>query len=164
MTACLLCPAVLHREADTTLDEWMWADETGHRFGTDADLAHVRPSPAGLAAGYQDCPDGRWAELRDQLAAAQRHTRRKGVEPTWLYWASAREYSALKVRLEIGGTFHEHHPATASLPPWDGPPPPECCGWPMRLRPSGWHCRQGCGHHMPLAAIAGSTERKVTAE
>ena len=138
-TTCRHCPAGLHRVAIPG-DEWGWADETGARYGTDRDLLHVRPSPAGLTAGFGDSPDGRLAELRAAMGAVKTTKR---ADLTWVYWAYAREYSALKVRLETGGTFHEHYPA--EQPAYDGPPPPVCCGWPMRLAPSGWRCRQDCG-------------------
>lgn len=152
MTAipCWLCGDVLHRVADTAADEWAWEDQDSKRFGTDSDLRHVRPSPPGLAAGFPDCPDGRLAELAALMDSAHKHAKRKGVDLTWVYWACAREYSGLKVRLEAG-TFHQHQVRSSDLPSRDGPPPPECCGWPMRLRPSGWHCRQRCGRHLAEA-------------
>jgi hypothetical protein len=61
------------------------------------------------------------------------------------------ECSALKVRLDFGGTFHQHYPA--SLPsPYEGTVP-HCCGWPGWLRPSGWQCRR-CGAVLAVECAA----------
>jgi hypothetical protein len=138
VVTCWLCGDPLHRIADTAADEYVWVDAAGYQHGTDADLRGlVCP-----ATGEAD-PDGRLAWLAAELTRGSRQRRR--AEHTWLYWARSREYSALKVRLDTKGTFHVHQVATGDLPAWDGGPVPECCGWPMWLRPSGWHCRQGCG-------------------
>ncbi len=126
--ACSLCPALLHREADPVTDTWVWADDAGQRSGADPDVAHLQPDPyAHLKALGARCVTG--------------SGRRRRVDH-----AAAAEYTMLKVRLETRGTFHEHSPA--ELPAWDGPPPPEHCGW-----PSGWRCRQ-CGAALALERAA----------
>lgn len=134
---CWLCGDLLHLAASAPADEYVYVDEAGSQTGTDADL---RQLPGG---GY-----ARLAELDRMMTRAQAGKR---CERTWLYWALAREYSMLKVRLEMGGTFHVHHARQhrhtvdhqePRLRTWTAP---ECCGWPMWLRPSGWHCRQNCG-------------------
>jgi hypothetical protein len=128
--SCRLCAVPLVRVADLTADEYAWANAGGHQTGTDPDVAHLLPDPY-----------GRLAILASELGRAQA-VRTKRASRTWLYWARAREYGALKVRLEMGGTFHVHQP--------DGPGPvhegpvPEHCNWPGWLRPSGWQCRR-CG-------------------
>lgn len=132
---CRFCPAVLHRVAIPELDEWGWADEQGQRFGDDPDLAHCGPDP--------------WAYLNE---LGERCIRGKGKKAV-LDLAAAREYSMLKVRLETGGTFHEHYPKPGAEPAWDGPPVPEHCGWPGWLRPSGWQCRQ-CGAALDVESAA----------
>jgi hypothetical protein len=138
---CWLCGDELHQVADHRLDDFVWVDATGMRYGDDADLRHL---PGG--------PDARLVWLRNQMNRATNAQRGKRAEHTWLYWARAREYTALLVRLN-SGTWHTHQVRASELPPWDGPPVPEHCGWPMWLRPSGWHCRQGCG--TILAEVAG---------
>ncbi len=122
--ACQLCAAPLHRVAVPGLDEWGWADEAGRRLGDDPDVARLKPDPwSYLAALGRRCVTGTGKARRPDLAAAG-------------------EYTMLRVRLETRGTTHEHYPA--ELPAYDGPPGPEHCGRPARLRPSGWQCRQ-CG-------------------
>jgi hypothetical protein len=126
---CRHCLAVLHRVAIPELDEWGWAGEDGQRSGTDPDVAHLQPDPhAYLAALGGRCIAGKGKDRRTDLRAAG-------------------EYSMLKVRLEMGGTFHEHYPREQLA--YDGPPAPEHCGWPGWLRPSGWQCRQ-CGAALAL--------------
>lgn len=129
---CWLCGDPLHKVANTRLDEFVWVDAAGQRFGPDADLRHL---PGG--------PDARLAWLRGELDRGTRQAKRR-AEHTWLYWARAREYSSLKVRLDVAGTFHEHQARATDQPPYVGTVP-EHCGWPMWRRPSGWHCRQ-CPH------------------
>lgn len=121
---CRHCPAVLHRVAVPELGEWGWADAQGSRFGDDPDVAMLKPDPyACLAALGERCITGKGKGRQVDLRAAG-------------------EYSMLKVRLDFGGTFHQHYPR--ELPAYDGPPAPEHCGRPAWLRPSGWQCRQ-CG-------------------
>jgi hypothetical protein len=133
--AGVTCPAVLHRVAIPELDEWGCADDAGSRFGDDPDLAHCGPDP--------------WAYLNELGERCIRGEGKKAV----LDLAAAREYSALKVRLETGGTFHQHYPKPGAEPAWDGPPVPEHCGWPGWLRPSGWQCRQ-CGAALAMESAA----------
>jgi hypothetical protein len=131
---CRHCGDKLHRVADERADTWEWADENGRRFGADADL---RDLPGG--------PGAYLARLGDMLARAQAVSSSRAAR-TWLYWRTAKEYSALKVRL-ASGTFHEHLPDYLDMPPFEGVVP-EHCNWPMRLRPSGWQCRE-CGERLP---------------
>ncbi len=133
---CWLCGDACHMVADTRLDEWAWADDSGSKSGKDLDLRAL------YANGGN--PYARLAALDDVLQAAMKaiggpHGKKGSLTP--LYWARVREYSALKVRLEFGGTFHIHHVRTDSVSPWRGELP-YCCGSPAWLRPSGWHCRE----------------------
>lgn len=136
MPECRHCPAELHLAPDTRLDEWVWVDGSGSMLGDDPDLP---PDPYGYLAWLSDI----------QLAAHKLHKPGKS-EFTWLFWARAREYSGLKVRIEMGGTWHTHYPVEhgpaiqAGELPWH-------CGWPMWLRPSGWQCRQ-CKERQELTA------------
>ena len=151
MTDCRLCGAALHMAPDHRVDEYSWQDERGRTLGDDPDVAHLQPDPYAYLAA-----------LAADLARAQKVTR-KGVGHTWLYWRKAREYSALKVRLETGGTFHVHWAGSSPIDhsaAGHQPQVPEHCGWPMWLRPSGWHCRQGCGH---VQAATGADAEKVLA-
>jgi hypothetical protein len=134
---CWLCGDLLHLIADEGTDEFEYEDEAGHRTGTDSDLRH-------LVAAYGSA-DARLALLRDRMDAAMKACggpRGTRASLTPLYWAAAREYSALKVRLDSGGTFHQHIPEPYSDPRPNPFPLPYHCGWPMRLRPSGWQCRR----------------------
>lgn len=135
MTTCWLCGDALRRVARVDTDEFVWVDPDGKQTGTDSDLRHW------------DNPYAHLAWLGDELERAVRQ-RGKKSEPTWLYWRHATEYGALKVRLEIGGTFHVHQAGESE--PFAGDVP-ECCGWPMWLRPSGWQCRQ-CKAKSPAEA------------
>ena len=127
MPECRHCPAQLHLAADTRLDEWVWHDESGSILGDDPDLP---PDPYGRLAHLGEI----------QMAAHKQHKPGKS-DLTWVFWAAAREYSALKVRLDFGGTWHTHYPREHGPALHDGLVP-EHCGWPMWLRPSGWQCRQ----------------------
>jgi len=139
VVACWLCGDPLHRMADTRVDEYVWVDAAGYQHGTDSDLRGLVCPATGEVSAY-----ARLEWLRDELDRGTRQAKRR-AQHTWLYWARAKEYSALTVRLDTAGTFHVHQARPGDLPAWDGEPVPECCGWPMWLRPSGWHCRQGCG-------------------
>ena len=131
---CWLCGDQLHRIAVPELDEFGWADENGGRMGLDSDL---RPLPDGD-------PYARLQELDQTIMAthALPAVKRGKAELTPLFWARAREYSALKARMDFGGMYHTHQVRDSNRTAWDGPPCPEHCGWPMRLAPSGWRCRQ----------------------
>jgi hypothetical protein len=120
---CRLCGAVLVRAADTRTDEYVWVDLAGRMYGPDTDLAHI-PDPYG--------------HLADLAERAVRGDRR-----------AAGEYSALKVRLETGGTDHVHWTDASDDPPLHSGPVPGCCGWPAWLRPSGWQCRR-CKRRLPV--------------
>jgi hypothetical protein len=134
---CRMCDAHLHMVADHRIDEWVWEDEQGHRTGTDRDLA-----PLGD-------PYARLAWLATEIDRAQRAPKSAGR--TWLYWARAREYSSLSVRVSTG-TWHVHQPAHLP-PPYPGIVPYHC-GWPAQLRPSGWTCRQ-CSEPVELPGTPG---------
>jgi hypothetical protein len=135
---CRHCPAVLHRVVIAELDEWGWADENGHRFGDDPDLAHCLPDPYAYLAALGERSVTTVKAGRKRVPAPGSH-------------AAGLEYSALKVRLDFGGTFHQHCPR--EWPAYGGPPAPVCCGWPGWLRPSGWECRQ-CGAAMAVKSAA----------
>ena len=53
-------------------------------------------------------------------------------------------YTAETMAMSVGQSRYNrpHRPAPVQRDP-TLPPVPECCGWPMRLRPSGWSCRVG---------------------
>jgi hypothetical protein len=115
MTSCRLCDVPLFRTADQVSDEFTWTDLAGHRDGANTWLGAD--------------PHGRLADLKARLLA----------EPGDL--VTAREYSALMTQVDFGGTIHEHRPH--EVPAFSGTVP-DHCGWPARLRPSGWQCR-ACG-------------------
>lgn len=127
MPKCRHCPALLGLIPHKGLDEWVWADGNGSMTGPAADLP---PDPYGYLAALSDM----------QLAMHALHKRTKS-DFTPLFWARATEYSMLKVRLEMGGTWHTHYPVEHG-PAIQAGPLPWHCGWPMWLRPSGWQCRQ----------------------
>ncbi|HUY51697.1 MAG TPA: hypothetical protein VMV92_39350 [Streptosporangiaceae bacterium] len=128
---CRLCGVALHRAADPVTDTYVWADADGHQTGADPDVAHLRPDPSAYLAA-----------LGERIRSAP-----KGSPD----WAAGREYSALKVRLDVGGTCHVHWP-DGNGPPHAGPLP-WCCGWPGWLRPSGWQCRR-CGAALAVEGVA----------
>lgn len=92
-------------------DLWTWHDSAGSPTGRDADLRHL-PDP------YQALND---LAARDDYQAAC-------------------DYALLKVRLDIGLSFHMHDVRSDDLPGFPGVVPYHCDG-PMWLRPSGWQCR-----------------------
>ncbi len=126
---CLLCGSELHLMADQAADEYVWADKDSRMTGTDKDLWNLPGAD----------PYARLQVLDRELTVAQAARR---CAPTWLYWERAREYSALKVRTELAGSVHVHQAPHDREPARAGVPAPQHCGWPMLLRPSGWHCRQ----------------------
>jgi hypothetical protein len=133
---CWLCGDLLHLAISEAADEFVWVGQDGHQMGVDSDMRQLPGAD----------PYARLAFLSRELDRA--HAARR-ASFTWLYHAYVREYSALKVRMDFGGTHHVHQ--SSSHPQvWDGPPP-EHCGWPAWLRPSGWHCRQ-CGELLEEAA------------
>lgn len=116
----------------------------GSATGPAVDLAHLFiPEANWLGASH---PYAYLAKLGELCEAA---TSAKRAETTWLYERTIREYSALKVRLAEGFTFHRH---VLAREPWAYDPSryprgevmPYHCGWPAHLRPSGWYCRE-CG-------------------
>jgi hypothetical protein len=143
---CALCgvPLVTAARPDDTFGP---AGPDGRAHGFDRDVAHLADPAAnwlGASSAYEYL-----ARLDAALAEA---TRVKGTHTTWLYERTIREYSALKVRLDLGMSFHYHRLAAEAdalrLPlPWH-------CGRPAHLRPSGWRCRE-CGEALAgqLAAV-----------
>jgi hypothetical protein len=123
---CSLCGDPVHQVSDLKLDEFAWVDAHGSRSGTDTDLRHLTPDP--------------YAHLK--WLADEFGTSAKG-KTVAMPIGRAREYSMLKVRLEMSGTSHQHQVFKGKdLQPWPYGPPPVHCAWPMRLAPSGWVCRQ----------------------
>jgi len=121
---CWHCPAVLHRVAIPELDEWGWADESGQRFGDDPDVARLKPNPYAYLA-----------DLGDRALAMMKATPRSKPHPPECARLMA-AYSALKVRLDFGGTFHEHYPR--EWPPGTARPPRSTAGGPAGCaRPAG---------------------------
>jgi hypothetical protein len=125
---CWLCGDLLHQVADLVADEFTWADKDGNRYGTDLDLRCLPGAD----------PYARLKFLADAIMS--RAPARS--ERTWLWHAYGCEYSALKVRVETGGTFHVHRVRASERPGLRSPEAPRHCGWPAWLRPSGWHCRE----------------------
>lgn len=119
---CSLCGDAVHQVPAG--DEFTWADEAGSTSGVDADLRHLGNPYAVLNELSELC-------LVKDL-------------PT--FYAAAQQYSDLKVRLAEGGMYHQHQVfRTEHLVAWEHGEVPRHCGWPMRLAPSGWACRQ-CSH------------------
>jgi hypothetical protein len=129
--SCWLCGDPVHRVPQG--DEWAWAGQDGKTTGSSTDLRSLLEHYAS--------PYDRLAELAGQMDVARKAKR---AELTPLYWAAAREYSALKVRLDTGMSFHIHQ-VTAQRGHEHRGPLPWHCGWPMRLTPAGWACRR-CAH------------------
>ena len=132
----------MHLAADVNLDEFTWVGEDGRKTGTDSDLRQLEVHGGAYARLA-------WlsGELQEAMKSAGGPNSKKACL-TPLYWARAREYSALKVRLEMGMTFHIHRIRAADEPACPGSVRccgygvPYCCEWPAWLRPSGWQCRR----------------------
>ena len=138
---CWLCGDACHMVADIRLDEFTWVDDSGSTVGTDTDLRPLEEHGGAYARLKWLADEMDWlSKLRDSSPG-------RGEWPSSQaqaeYHARGREYSALKVRLETGGTFHVHYVRTDSVPPYAGTVP-RCCGSWAWLRPSGWQCRE-CG-------------------
>lgn len=144
LVPCWLCGDLLHQVANERTDEFTWAGEDGSTAGTDSDLRPLEQF--GGAYAYLAWLD---AEM-DRLHALSR--KRKG-EYVWpdertriTYHDRGREYTALKVRLDMKGTFHIHHVRADDTPAYRGPAV-QHCDYPAWLRPSGWWCRK-CGQQL----------------
>ena len=155
---CTLCGAPLRTVARPD-DTFGPVDTLGSPNGPDTDMVALFAPEAnwlGSVSPYDHL--ARLAALLDEATAGKR------TETTWLYARSIREYVALKVRLDVGMSFHYHQ-----LPSdWDaarfaetyvpGPQPraadlPYHCDRPAYLRPSGWQCRE-CRVMLPeLASV-----------
>lgn len=105
------CGARLRLVEDLDRDEFVWRDEQG--------LQVVPCDPSWFRV---------LSDLEDHVSAHPEDSQAAG------------DYSVL-VGLVRSGTaplWHHHLPedieAAHVSPPW-------CCGWPARLRPSGWYCR-----------------------
>lgn len=115
MTTCLLCDVPLTRVAVPALDDWAYVDPDGSSW---------------VSSGLQR-EVNRLRDLIDEYHAA-------GTTAPLMVAAM---YSDLSCRAALGrGLGHEHRPRLGVGP--DLGPAPEHCDWPMRLRPSGWHCRR----------------------
>jgi hypothetical protein len=137
---CRHCGDLLHIVPDTAFDEWAWADEQGHCSAVDADLRCLEPW--GGASGRLN-----WLSRGMTLLEKLRRTRKS--EKTWpdaevasWHQALVMEYVSLKMRAEgVLATTHMHWPAAHDPRPYTFALP-EHCGWPVRIAPSGWRCRQ----------------------
>jgi hypothetical protein len=146
---CALCGVSVHVAAAPG-DEWRAADASGSFSGADPDLAHLF-DPAANWLGASN-PYDYLARLSRALDGADPLSKR--TETTWLYERTIREYASLKVRLDVGMTFHQHRIASD----WDGaafaaawapgmmhvrragvPYHHDRIAW---CRPSGWECRE----------------------
>lgn len=126
-----------------TVDVFTPVAVDGTTYGPASDLVFLfDPAANWLGAGD---PYAYLARLGDLCMSA---TSAKRTETTWLYERTIREYTSLKVRLDMGPTYHQHAPASV---PWTYDPSREVigdracvyhCGWPAWLRPSGWYCRE----------------------
>jgi hypothetical protein len=120
----------LHRAVNAAADVWGWADRGGRALGDDPDVARLEPDPYAYLTAL--------GERITRLLSGPKARR----DPAAAI-ALGGEYSSLKVRLDMGGAFHTHYPAADDPDTYTGPRPvPECCGMPVMLRPSGWHCRR----------------------
>jgi len=137
---CWLCGDPLHQAANEHTDEFVWVGEDGRQTATSADL---RPL-AQYGGAYARLAWLDRALTGAMAAAGGPHGKKASLTP--LFWARAREYSMLKVRLEMGMTFHIHQVRSDDTPRYQGPDV-RCCGWPGWLRPSGWWCRK-CGRRL----------------
>jgi hypothetical protein len=139
MTDCLLCGAELHRVALLGADEYAWADGDCHVMGIDKDL---------LPLEAEGGPYARLNALAAFMTASQKVAKGRPERLSATHWAAAREYSALKVRMDMSPGIHVHHARAGDSAPLYLGQVPEHCEWPMQLRPSGWHCRR-CEHAQP---------------
>jgi hypothetical protein len=144
---CALCGVPLTEVARPD-DTFGPVGPDGRAHGPDPDLAHLSDPSGnwlGASSAYQYL-------ARLDAALSQADPLSKRTETTWLYERTIREYSALKVRLDMGMSFHYHRlasdfDAAAFAASWvPGPQPrsarvPYHCGQPALLRPSGWYCR-----------------------
>lgn len=127
---CARCPDAVHSIPGGD-DEWWWGDETGSVTGTDPEFRHL--------------PDGNgWARLAELDAAMtairKRDPKLRDPDNSRANDRMIKEYVALKVRLDLSGSFHVHRPRqTAGLP--SGFPGVSHCDYPAYRRPSGWQCR-----------------------
>jgi len=141
---CSLCGVPLHTTALPD-DTYGVADWTGSRTGTDPDLAPLcDPAANWLGASNPYAYLARLARLLDEADPGSKKT-----QTTWLYERTVREYAALKVRLDMGLSFHYHQEDRAGAPR-SLVVPPYHCSWPAHLRPSGWYCRE-CKVRLPGA-------------
>jgi hypothetical protein len=117
----------------------------GTTYGPAVDLANLfEPSANWLGA---DNPYAYLSKLGDLCMSA---TSARRTETTWLYERTIREYTSLKVRLDMGSIYHTHRVASR---PWSFDPKRPVigeracvyhCTMPAMLRPAGWFCRD-CG-------------------
>jgi len=142
---CWLCGDAMHMVADTRFDEFTWADDGGSKTGIASDLRQLEEHGGAYAylawlSGELERLSGLSRKRKDGYHWPDERTEAE-------YFARGREYSALKVRLEMGGTFHVHQVMASDIPPYCGPDV-RCCEYPAWLRPSGWQCRQ-CRQPVP---------------
>lgn len=117
---CWLC-GVMCTQVPGAGDEWAWAGPDGKVTGRDRDL-------------IRNClgPDGKPANPYEALAWLREH-------------GPATEYVMLKVRLDLGLSFHVHQVMDKCRPAQ--PAVRYHCEYPAWLRPSGWQCRV-CGSRL----------------
>ncbi len=114
------------------MDEYVWVDDGGSQTGTDSDLRM-----------FDHLAGGAWETLGelDRMLAADRAAKKGAKMSPADYHRTINSYIGLNVRLGMKLTFHVHWTSDPSGV-WPGPVVPRHCGWPMWLRPSGFHCRQ----------------------
>lgn len=133
---CSGCGAMLAWQVARDRDEYVWADADGC-----TQVPTGLPEP--LAVAY---------EIGQRITAATTGPKRKrGPMPSEeeVAW-----YSVVINCPTAYGTPHIHrHDARPLHGPGHSPADVAWhCGEPMRLRPSGWHCRARCGHVEPVLA------------
>lgn len=129
---CRLCGDPLHLVAMADMDEYVWVDDHGDTTGIDRDL---RVYGEGTGDAY--------TRIGRLFRTVREHQQsRKGTLTPAEYKRLMGEYIGLNVRLG-NGTWHTH---VATGTPVNTAPVPHHCERPMWHRPSGWHCRAGCGH------------------
>lgn len=139
---CSGCGEPLSWYADLQADEYRWADAEGR-----TEVPTGLPHP--LTVAY---------EIGQRILAATTGPKRKrGPMPTDAecgYYSviinSPYAFGRPHVHVHDRQPLHGHGLGPDDLP-W-------CCDWPMRLRPSGWHCRARCGAVRPLLSIATAGE------
>jgi hypothetical protein len=135
---CYVCGDLVHMVAAEN-NEWMWA-------GRDEKITGLMP----IFRHLDVHPYERLKQLGDEITAFFKLPKGKQTPELWAAQNRAfAEYNPLKVRLDMGGTFHTHTVIGSTLPVEvaDARKAIEHCDYPAYRRPLGWECRV-CGKDM----------------